>query len=259
MKYLLLHFRRWFFPAAEIQTNQTRKNALNHPNKLISIKVSLNTNIKQILLTVVRPSRTHVELHTNKLTQWHYSPPSQMSRLFVTKPRWRLRFFFFFFLKRTQMEPTHTHNMRTCLTQLPHTIGVSECQSSVWKAAVITVKAGHQRDARLTLLTCLHQHTGRGTILSRHQSKQSAQFTHSTPLCTMLFVVFTVHKNPHAVLMKNGDPLNPGGSPFTSYWFHLLKQLPAWRNGDQNKGFHQDFVRLKIIWRQPLSRSRRGY
>lgn len=35
---------------------------------------------------------------------------------------------------------------------------VSKCQESIWKAVVIAVKAGQQRDARLTLLPFFYQH-----------------------------------------------------------------------------------------------------
>lgn len=88
-----------------------------------------------------------------------------------------------------KIDPEYTHG---CTLSLPlfslscsGTIGVSKCQRCIWKAVVITVKAGHQRDATLTLLTCLHQHTWTASLAEEQFShgtsqNKSALFTHST-------------------------------------------------------------------------------
>ncbi len=74
---------------------------------------------------------------------------------------------------------TRTHMLTLSLSLFsfssPGTIGVSKCQSSIWIAAVITVKAGHQRDARLTLLTCLHQHIWTASLAEQQFSHGASQ------------------------------------------------------------------------------------
>lgn len=83
----------------------------------------------------------------------HITASSQMFLMFVTERHTHLH------------TRTHTHS----------TIGVSKCQRSMWIAVVITVKAGHPRDARLTLLTCLHQHTWTASLAEQQFSHDTSQ------------------------------------------------------------------------------------
>lgn len=123
------------------------------------------------------------------------------------------------------------------------TIGVSKCQRSMWIVVVITVKAGHPRDARLTLLTCLYQHTWTASLAVQQFSHDASQ---NKVLCS-----HTLHRpktssthnaylyphgkrKKHAVLMKSKDPWIQVKA-LISYWFHLLNPLSAWRKGDQKK------------------------
>lgn len=81
--------------------------------------------------------------------------------------------------KKLTHEYTHAHAYTHTLS-LPFsrlgTIAVSKCQRrSIWKAAVITVKAGHQWGARLTLLTCLHQHTWTASLAKQQFSHGASQ------------------------------------------------------------------------------------
>lgn len=94
-------------------------------------------------------------------------PSSQMFRPFVTKSHRHAQ---------DTQQPCMYAGMCTQkprIHTLAHTLPVSKCHRSIWIAVVITVKAGHPRDARLTLLTCLHQHTWTASVAAQ-------QFSHGT-------------------------------------------------------------------------------
>lgn len=164
---------------------------------------------------------------------------SQMFHLFVTKSPWQGR------VTHTTTTQVHRHvhtknpeytQGRACLHSLPPspffslsslgTIGVSKCQRSTWIAAVITVKAGHQWDARLTLLTCLHQHTWTASLaeqqFSHGASQNKVHCSHtphwpksSPPLRTMLICcIHTESTKTTCCSHEIKRPLNPGESPY---------------------------------------------
>lgn len=152
--------------------------------------------------------------------------------------------------KKLTHEYTHAHAYTHTLS-LPFsrlgTIAVSKCQRrSIWKAAVITVKAGHQWGARLTLLTCLHQHTWTASLAKQqfsHGASQNKvhcshtlQWRKSSPTLhthnAYLLYPHTKHRN-NTLFSWNQKIPRIQEKALISYWFHLLSPLPVWREGDK--------------------------
>lgn len=141
-------------------------------------------NIKQILVTLVCISRAHLESNNNAgmkkkpqtlpniyLARGHCLPMADKSGLKRSKDTMEAPLgditassqkYLLFVRHRHMRARAHTHG----------TIGVSKCQSGMWIAAVITVKAGHLARRKTDVLNlppsthanCL---AGRATILSR--------------------------------------------------------------------------------------------
>ena len=203
------------------------------------------------------------EWHRNNggFARWHHSLGSNVSA--VCHTRWHATITQVHRHVHTKRWTQNTH-MLTHYLSLPlslGTIGVSKCQRSIWKAAVITVKAGHERDATLTLLTCLHQHTWTASLagqqFSHGASQNNVRCSHtlrSPPPLTML--ICCIHtESTKTTCCSHGikRPSNPGESPY----FLLIspvKSTSSLKGRRQKKsGLQKDFQALRRfgwgLWR----------